>query len=120
MNHELLRIIRVANREFQGFIAQAGKDGAKVVDPQGGVRRLEKVDLRLKQVAPYLTADSRYSTDTPEVAYEMQKYGENLTTLRSVMETLQSSLRAEKARLDNVRANVLAASAWATSLRDIS
>ena len=36
------------------------------------------------------------------------------------METLQFSLLAEKARLKDVRANMQAARAWATSLREIS
>ena len=36
------------------------------------------------------------------------------------MEGLQFSLLAEKARLDNVRANVQAACAWAESVRELS
>jgi len=36
------------------------------------------------------------------------------------METLQFSLLTEKARLDNVRANMQSARAWAASLREIS
>jgi DNA repair exonuclease SbcCD ATPase subunit len=120
MNNGLLDVIRIANREFQEFIDQVAQNGAKVVESHVAVRRLEKVDLRLKQVAQYLAAESRSAAKAPEAAYEILKYRETLKTLRSVMETLQFSLLAEKARLENVRANLQAASAWATSLREIS
>ena len=120
MNDELLDIIRIANREFQEFIDQVAQNGAKVVESRGAVRRLEKVDLRLKQVSKYLAAGSRPSAQAPEASYETLKYRETLKTLRSTMETLQFSLLAEKARLENVRANLQAACAWATSLREIS
>jgi P2-related tail formation protein len=56
----------------------------------------------------------------PEAAYELLKYRDNLKALRGVMETLQFSLLAEKARLENVRANLQSACAWATSVREIS
>jgi hypothetical protein len=36
------------------------------------------------------------------------------------MEALQIALLAEKTRLENVRANMQAACAWATSVREIS
>jgi len=120
MNNELLDIIRIANREFQEFIDQVAQNGAKMVESRGAVRGLDKVDLRLKLVARYLAAESRSAAKAPEDAYEVLKYGENLKTLRRVMETLQFSLLAEKARLENVRANLQAACAWATSLRAIS
>jgi len=120
MNNELLDIIRIANREFQEFIDQVAQNGAKVVESRGAVRRLEKVDLRLQQVSKYLAAESRPSAQAPEAEYEVLKYRENLKSLRSVLETLQFSLLAEKARLENVRANLQAACAWATSLREIS
>ncbi len=120
MNNELLDIIRIANREFQDFINQVAETGTKVVESRGAVRRLDKVDLRLKQVSQSLAANSRSSVGAPEAAYELLKYRENLKTLRGVMETLQFSLLAEKARMENVRANLQSACAWATSLRDIS
>ena|SRR5271157_4683875 len=120
MNSELLDVIRIANREFQEFIDQVSQNGAKVVESRGAVRRLGKVDLRLKQVSKYLAGGSKSSASSPESAYEVVKYRETLKTLRSVMETLQFSLLAEKARLENVRANLLAARAWATSLQDVS
>jgi hypothetical protein len=120
MNNEMLDIIRIANREFQEFIDQVAQNGAKVVESRGAVRRLEKVDLRLKQVSKFLAAGSQSFAQAPEAAYEVLKYRENLKNLRAVMETLQFSLLAEKARLENVRANLQAACAWATSLREIS
>jgi hypothetical protein len=119
MNNELLDVIRVANREFQEFLNLFAQNGEKVVESRGAARRLTKVDLRLKQVAKSL-AESKPFAQAPEAAYEVLKYGENLKALRSVMETLQFSLLAEKARLENVRANLQAARAWATSLREIS
>jgi len=120
MNDELLDIIRVANREFQEFIDQVAQTGEKVVESRGAFRRLTKVDLRLKQVSKFLAKQSKSLAPGPEAAYEVLKYRENLRTLRNVMETLQFSLLAEKARLENVRANLQAAHAWATSLREIS
>jgi len=120
MNNELLDILRMASREFQEFIDQVAQNGPKVVESRGAARRLDKVDLRLKQVAQYLAGESRSAAKAPEAAYEVLKYRENLKTLRNVMETLQFSLLAEKARLENVRANLQAACAWATSLREIS
>ena len=120
MDKELVDIIRTANREFQEFIDQVVQDGAKVVESPGALRRLEKVDLRLKQVSEHLASAVKASAQEPEAAYELLKYRENLRTLRSVMETLQFSLLAEKARLENVHANMQSACAWATSLREIS
>jgi hypothetical protein len=120
MNSELLEVIRIANREFQEFIEQFAQAGEKVVESRGAFQRLTRVDLRLKQVARLLGADFKSTAQSPEVAYELLKYRENLKTLRSVLETLQFSLLAEKARLENVRANLQAACAWATSLREVS
>src|SRR5208337_3827922 len=120
MNNELLDVIRIANREFQEFIDQVAEVGTKVVESRGAVRRLDKVDLRLKQVSQSLAANSRTSVGAPEVAYELLKYRDNLKALRGVMETLQFSLLAEKARLENVRANLQSACAWAMSVREIS
>jgi hypothetical protein len=120
MDNGLLDIIRTANREFQEFINQVSENGAKVVETRGAVRRLQKVDLRLQEVSKFLAAGSRPSADSPEVALEVLKYRENLKALRTTVETLQFSLVAEKARLENVRANMQAACAWATSLREIS
>jgi hypothetical protein len=120
MKNELLDIIRIANREFQEFIDQVAQNGTRVVESRGAVRRLDKVDLRLKQVSQSLVAYSRSSVGAPEAAYELLKYRDNLKALRGVMETLQFSLLAEKARLENVRANLQSACAWATSVREIS
>jgi hypothetical protein len=120
MNGKLLDAIRIANREFQEFVEQYAQTGEKVVDSRRALRRLTKIDLRLKQVSRYLAGESKLLPPTPDAAYEVLKYRENLRSLRHVVETLQFSLLAEKARLENVRANLQAASAWATSLREIS
>lgn len=120
MKNELLAVIRTANREFQELSDLVSQDGAKVVESPGAVRRLRKVDLRLQQVSRYLAAASSPSEQAPESAYEILKYQENLKTLQRVLETLQFSLLAEKSRMENVRANMQAAHAWATSLREIS
>src|SRR5208282_1555912 len=105
MNNQLLDILRIANREFQEFIDQVTQKGAQVVESRGAVRRLEKVNLRLKQVSQHLAAGSKSPAPEPEAAYEVLKYREKLKALRNAMETLQFSLLTEKARLDNVRAN---------------
>jgi hypothetical protein len=120
MTYEPLDIIRMANREFQEFMDKVAQNGAKVVESRGAVGRLDKINLRLQQVSQFLAADSRASLRAPEVALEVLKYGENLKALRSVVQTLQFSLLAEKSRLENTRANLQAACAWATSLREIS
>lgn len=119
MNDELLDVIRIANCEFQEFIEQVSQNGTKVVASNGAAGRLQKVDLRLQQVATRLAELSRLSTPVPDT-HEVLKYRENLKALRSVIESLQSSLLAEKARLENVKVNLQAARAWATSLGDIS
>jgi len=120
MSNELLDGIRSANREFQEFIDQVSQNGAKVVESRGAERRLGKVDRRLQHVAKLLAAHSPSSMKEPEAAYEILKYQETLKALRNVMGTLQYSLLAEKARLDNVRSNMRAASAWAASVREYS
>jgi len=118
MNNELLDAVRTANREFQHFSEQVAQDGAKVVESRGAARLLAKVNLRLKEVAGNL-ATVRTSPE-PETALEILKYRENLKALRNAMQTLQFSLLAEKARLENVRANMQAARAWAASVHDLS
>jgi hypothetical protein len=120
MGTELLEVIRDANREFQEFIEKVSQDGAKVVESRGAARRLEKLDLRLKQVSQHLDSASPSAAHQPEAAYQFMKYRENLKTLRNILETLQFSLLAEKARLESTRANMQAACAWASSVREIS
>jgi len=120
MDGEFLDVIRIANREFQEFIDQVSKDGARVVETRGAMRRLAKVDLRLKYVAKCLDSASKSCVEAPEAAYQVLKYRENLKALKNIMESLQFSLLSEKARLDNARANMQAACAWAASVREIS
>lgn len=120
MSSALLDNVRLANREFQEFIEQVSKDGAKVVESRGALRRLAKVARRLEQVGEDLASAAHSTGHHPEAAYQMMKYRENLKSLRNVLETLQVSLLAERARIEHLRANMQAACAWASSLRDIS
>ncbi len=120
MNNELLIAIRLANREFQELIEQVAKNGGISVGSRGAIRRLGNVGLRLKAVSKCLSAGFKLSAQTRETDYEIVIYRDNLKTLRGAMETLQFSLLAEKARLENARGNLRAAGAWAASLREIS
>lgn len=120
MTPVLLNVVRTANREFQALIEEISLNGAKILQSRGAVRRLEKVSIRLRQVDRYLAENSKSSTQTPESEYEILKYRESLKALRAVFETLQYSLLAEKSHLDNVRANLQSAKAWANSVRDFS
>jgi uncharacterized membrane protein YccC len=120
MPDELLDAIRVANCEFKEFIEEVRQGGTTIVAVERAARRLENVDIRLKQVSAYLAARPRSPNRAPEAAHEIQKYRENLTSLRSVLETLKSLLLAEKNRLETAKLNFQAARAWATSIREIS
>jgi len=120
MNDAALRIIRTANRGFQEIIRQATESGNKAMGTGDAATLLRKIDQRLKQVAKHLGEGATALGTDSEAAIELQMYRENLTRLRHVVETLQSRLLAEKTRMDNVRANLRAARAWATSLREIS
>ena len=120
MDGELLNLIRVANREFQEFTEKVSRDGAKVVAARGAMPRLEKLDLRLKEVSQRLDSAPGSVADDPEAAYQLMRYRENLKSLRNVLEALQFSLLAEKTRLENLRANMQSACAWAASVREIS
>ena len=120
MTKELLDTIRSANCEFQEFIDQVSPNGAKVGEAQGAILRLVKINLRLKHVSKCLATASQSSGEASEAAHQVLKYRENLKVMKGVMENLQTSLLAEKARLDNLRANTRAACAWAASMREIS
>jgi hypothetical protein len=120
MDNELLDLVRIANREFQEFIGQVTLKGAKALESPGGVRRLEKIHLRLAQISQHLATLSKSPPRKAEAAYAVLKYRETLKTLGAVLETLHFSLLAEKSRLEQVRGNLQAASAWAKSLREIS
>jgi hypothetical protein len=120
MSDDLLETLQSANREFQEFIEQVSQSDARVVETRGAMRRLVKIDLRLKHVSKCLASVPQSFLKSPEAAYEVMKYRANLKTLKGLMENLQFSLLAEKARLDNVRANMQAARAWAESVRELS
>jgi hypothetical protein len=118
MNTELLDIVRTANREFRGLIEEISQDGPKFLKSRGALRRLERLSLRLSQVDRGLAESLRSASKEAQSEYEVLKYRENLKALRGVFETLQYSLLVEKSHLDNVRANLQSANAWATSLRE--
>jgi hypothetical protein len=120
MNEQLLEVMRNANREFQEFMDEVSRTGAGVVASRGALRRLEKVDRLLRQVSQWLTSVPHASSDSPEVEFVVVKYRENLKALRNIVETLQFSLLSEKSRLENLRANMQSACAWAATLREIS
>jgi hypothetical protein len=120
MTKELLDTIRSANCEFREFIDQVSPDGAKVVETQGAILRLGKVDLRLKHVSKCLATVSSSSGEAAEASQQVLKYCENLKILKGIVETIQGSLLVDRARLDSVRANTRAAGAWAASMRQIS
>jgi len=118
MKTGLLDIVRTANREFQELIDEISRNGPKIVQSRGAVRRLEKVSIRLRQVDRYLAERSKSSADVAESEYEVMKYRDNLKSLRSALETLQYSLLVEKSHLENVRSNLQAANVWANSVRE--
>jgi len=120
MNNELLDLIRIANREFHEFTNQHPPGDAKLGEARRANRQLEKINIRLKQVAERLGGGSDVCTSEPGATYEVMKYRENLTSLQRQIESLRFSLLAEKARLENVRANLHSAGAWAMSLREIT
>jgi hypothetical protein len=120
MDSKLRDIIRIANREFQEFIGEVSQNSLKGAELRGAARRLRKVALRLKQVDRYLTERAGSATNALQSEQEFLTYAENLKALRGVLETLQSSLLAQKSSSDNVHANLRAASAWAASLRQTS
>ena len=119
MDTRLVKTVRIANREFQEFIDEVAKDGPNVAKTGGAVRRLQKIARRLSQVDRYLEHPRPFPT-TPESEYEILQYRENLKALKRVFETLQYGLLAEKSQIENTRANMKAASAWAHSLRQTS
>jgi len=120
MDTKLRDIIRVANREFPKFIGEVLQGGPKGAELGEAVRRLGKVALRLKQVDRYLAERAGSGAKALESEQEFLTYAENLKAVQGVLETLQSSLLAQKSSSEDVRANLQAASAWASSLRQIS
>jgi len=120
MSDQLVNIIRIANHEFQEFIDEVANSGDKVAKTRGAVHRLEKVARRLGEVDQCLAQRTRSSLAGTESEYEVVKYRENLKALKGVLDTLQYSLLVEKSHIENSRANMLAASAWAQLLRQTS
>lgn len=120
MSHEMLETIMAANREFREFIDQEAREEAEVTGTRRALRRLDSINFRLNQVSRHLSQDSQPFAEDPEGEAEVWQYRENLRTLRSILQTLQVSLLAEKSRMDDTRSNLHAADAWANSLRQIS
>ena len=120
MPDDLLKTVRIANREFEAFMEEVTREGANAMATRPAARRLERVNLRLKQVATHLAEGPGHPKPPLGTEYELFEYRDNLRRLRGTLQTLQFSLLAEKTRLENVRANLQSARAWAASLRDIS
>jgi hypothetical protein len=119
MDTRLVKTVRIANREFQEFVDEIAKVGPNIAKTGEAVRRLQKIARRLSQVDRYL-ANPRPLPATPESEYEILQYKENLKALKRAFETLQYALLAEKSQIENTRANMKAAKAWAHSLRETS
>jgi len=120
MPSELVENIRKANRDLREFIDQVARNSGKREESRKVVRHLGKINLSLAQISKCL---ARESTPLQPAAYGenvILEYRETLKSLRTVLERLQFSMLAEKARLDSAQANLHAACAWATSLRNIS
>lgn len=119
MDARLVNAVRIANREFQDFIDAVANDGPNIAKSAEAVRRLRKIARRLSQVDRYL-AHPKASPATPDSEHEILQYRENLKALKKAIETLQYALLAEKSQIENTRANMKSASAWAHSLRQTS
>ena len=119
MDTRQVSAVRIANREIQEFVDQFTKDGPGTTKTGVTVERLQEITRRLGQVDRYL-AQSKASPPTPQSESEISQYRENLKALKRVFENLQDALLAEKSQIENNRANMRAASAWAQSLRQTS
>jgi hypothetical protein len=119
MNSELADTLRMANLDFQEFIDEVSRTGVKAVESREEGHRLGRVELRLKQISQCLAETPKPRLEAPEIAGQILTYRAKLNCLRDALQALEFKLKAEKARLENVRANQQAASAWAASVRDI-
>ena len=119
MDEALLESVRAANQELQQFIELACPDG-KRREVEDTVRRLSRVNLRLKHVSKCHAAAPRSFLESCSEGGEIQKYRDNLVALKRIVEKLQAFLLAERVRLNHRRFNVQAASAWADATRACS
>ena len=115
-----LEVIRIANREFREFSDRFSVAGMGLEQCLDASRRLGKVSLRLKQVERLIA--QRLHTKQPEPGLDetLQEYGQNLKALKEIVENLESTLLARKTGMDNARARMNAADAWARSVRELS
>jgi len=118
MDNTLLDVIRTANREFRNFFEEISRTDISVMKSSSAPGRIEKIGRRLEQVGEILARTPRVSDLPSDGSREIAKYEENLKQLRTSLESIQYSLLVERSHLENVRANLRAASAWAASLKE--
>jgi len=115
MASELLRCLRLANREFQEFI-----DGPQQSSPLHAVAQLERINTHLAQVARGLSPLPQFSPQQAELAIELVKYRQTLQSLSAALAALQSSLQSEKTRIESLSRDTRSAAAWAKSIRIVN
>ena len=120
MNSELADTLGLASLDFQKFIDEVSQRGAEAVEVREAGHLLWRVDLRLKQVSKCLAETPKPRIEAPEVAGRILTYRAKLNALRDAMQALEFELKAEKTRLEDLRSNQRAASAWAASMREIA
>jgi HPt (histidine-containing phosphotransfer) domain-containing protein len=116
----LLNLIRIANREFRDFFEEVSRVATGVERPSVAFVRIQQVARRLEQVGKLLERPLRLADWTGFAGREIAEYQENLRRLRNALETIQYALLAERSHLQNVWANLQAASAWAATLKQTS
>jgi DNA repair exonuclease SbcCD ATPase subunit len=120
MKTGLLGVTRIANLEMQELMDEVSQKGLKILESRGALGRLKRLVLRLRQVDRHLAEGRGSGAKLAEAESEVLRYEENLKALKAALETLQRSLLAQKSHLENIRANLGAASSWAASLRQTS
>jgi len=115
-----LEKLRLANREFREFVEEVSKHGASPGQPRLALGRIEHISATLVQVGQHLKQALRTPEHSEEFRRELQQYEERLREMKGVLERLQYSLLVERARMQEIRAHLEAASAWAAPLRQTS
>jgi ubiquinone biosynthesis protein UbiJ len=117
MPAEFVQLIRAVNGELRGFFHSAGT--ADSSDTALGSEQIERLTKRLEQVGEQLGRALPSAQQTAEGRAEMAQYARNLKKLRSAVETFQSSLLVQRSQLQTDQKHLQAASAWATSYKEI-
>ncbi len=117
MPTKFVQLIRAVNGEFRGFFHSAGP--ADSSDTALGSEQIERLTKRLEQVGEQLGRALPPAQQTAEGRAEIAQYVENLKKLRSAVEAFQSSLLVRRSQLQADQKHLQAASAWATSYKEI-